>query len=231
MHSNNVTFKNIRVGPLQSFAGGIQFNGTDSYLSQTNNVISPVNTAESISIWFKSSGGSFMGLGGTDRDYRTFYTLNDDLGRVDFEAWDDGSYHRVYSKDVTFEDNVYTHIVINRPTALTAYKDGVSIGNMTITYNIGSTTGFTASNFEIGRAPQPIVRNDVYYEGTISNLTIDDGFTTAQQAADLFNQGLNGSPMSVSGLNVKAWYPFQGDANDHSGNNHHFTTVNNVTFL
>lgn len=231
MKTQNAIFKSIRMGSAPSGAGGVYFNGVDSYLSQTNNVIGNVGTTESISVWFKSSGSSIAGIGAADRDYRNFYQINDSTKTSAYQDWNDGNYHHVWVKDnIEYEDGVYTHVVINRPANRTVHVNNVTQGIMTNTLSFGSSANFSASFFEIGRLLQPSVQNDVYYESTITNLVVMDNFTTTQ-VNDLYQAGPDGSPMGISGINIKAWYPFKGDANDYSGNGHDFTTVNNVTFL
>lgn len=67
----------------------------------------------------------------------------------------------------------------------------------------------------LGLSVGEIAAGGSYFNGSISNLQIYSSSLTRTQINSLYGEGITGSPISG---NIVAWYPFQGNGNDYSGN-------------
>ncbi|EQD58923.1 LamG domain protein jellyroll fold domain protein, partial [mine drainage metagenome] len=65
-----------------------------------------------------------------------------------------------------------------------------------------------------------------YFNGSISNVQVYNSIISPSQVMQLYQEGINGEPLSNSGL--QAWYPLNGNAKDYSGNNNNGTSINVV---
>lgn len=81
--------------------------------------------------------------------------------------------------------------------------------------NLGCSIAAIGMQAPLGLSVGEIAAGGSYFNGSISNLQIYSSSLTSTQINSLYSEGIAGSPISG---NIVAWYPFQGNGNDYSGN-------------
>ena len=96
----------------------------------------------------------------------------------------------------------------------------------------GITYGLNNSNLFFGGPDQPNPSTDGYFNGTLDDIAIYDRSLTEPEISSIFTEGnksvTNNIPSYVPKNGLIGWWPFNGNANDESGNNRH-GTVNGAT--
>ncbi len=105
----------------------------------------------------------------------------------------------------------------------------------TMTYNYPSNSisiyyNGVQSPLQVGVSPASVLKSSgqlliggvftsgVYmFNGSLSNVQIYNATLTANEISSLYSEGIGGAPVRL--LNLAAWYPLNGNANDYSGNN------------
>ena len=108
---------------------------------------------------------------------------------------------------------------------VTLYINGNMVSTYKYTGNTASSTGAGVANLTIGGTGYPAC-NDMNFTGSMANVNVYNTTLSAMQINQLYQDGLNGVPISNSRL--VGWWPLNGNANDYSGNNNNSTSANVV---
>ena len=88
-----------------------------------------------------------------------------------------------------------------------------------------SLSGATSGSFLMGTGSTTCSGGTgCQFWGYISNVQAYSTVLSSQQAIKLYNEGLNGAPLSEAGL--IGWWPLDGNANDYGGNNNNGVATN-----
>ncbi|MDB4763965.1 hypothetical protein OAG21_01870 [Akkermansiaceae bacterium] len=128
---------------------------------------------------------------------------------------------RVYDQVNTLgplEQGVWRHaVVIKSASELTLYLDGELIDS------VASTALLTGSDLYLGSSSIQTNEQNTDFLGAIDELRVYDRALTAAEIAEL-----SGSPAGPIEDGLVAYYPFNGNANDESGNGNDLVSVNAV---
>lgn len=185
-----------------------------TYIGANINTAS-IQNALTISFWVSRIGAGCLGP-----RIMKFYAPSDGPGTVVFN-WDNSTNPSVgfvtsslistfYSYN-NVSNNVWTHLCFtNDGTQAKLYQDGILLSQ-----NPSSGTISLASNASFGRQT-----NSAYdaLNGNLDDIRIYNRALTADEVTELYNLDL---PTLQTGL--VAYYPFNGNANDESGNGNHAT--------
>ncbi len=106
---------------------------------------------------------------------------------------------------------------------VTLYINGNMVSTYKYTGNTASSTGAGVDNLTIGGTGYPAC-NDMNFTGSMANVNVYNTTLSAMQINQLYQDGLNGVPISNSRL--VGWWPLNGNANDYSGNNNNGIPTN-----
>jgi hypothetical protein len=191
-----------------SATGAYEFNGVNNYINSTSNVIFNGNAITdnlTISAWINPSGGAtdqfifYNGLGGTN-GYGLIFQASTryiyiSLGGVGSSG--------LGTRKLPL--NQWSHVAITRNTGnWQIHINGVSEG---IGFNTNPIP--PAASFKVGDAG-----NGFYFKGKISDVRFFKGALDAPSLQKLAVQVPSG---------LLAYYPFNGNLNDYSGNENHLT--------
>ncbi len=198
-----------------------QFNSQNTMIRVPDSAIG-TGSELTLSVWFKPGlqvpgfytdhkdivrsecyGGGIWGIA-TD----TYYNANNQL--LFQTGWITGSSNLIpitAANDIA-PVNRWSNFVLelDRNTGTATFYDNGNFGGSTL-LSVGTkptTTGFTITNDCAG-----------IFNGTIANIQIYNGLLTSGQAQQLYQEGIEGAPVSQGSL--VGWWPLNGNPNDNSG--------------
>ncbi|MCW6160500.1 MAG: LamG domain-containing protein [Candidatus Micrarchaeales archaeon] len=225
-----VAFRPNGPGTLPIFLQGVCNDAEPKYvaslLSPTSAIDTPLafssNTiATTVSAWVKinETAGNHPVISST-------WTLAENGGELWFYACTGGGFTNGSSFHAgSIQNNTWAHVVVTlAPTTppnenVTLYINGVkSMSNTTVS---GLSVG---SDYLIGSS---VTCGAGQFNGYIANMQIYNTVLSPSQVRALFEQGIGGIPISINSLS--AWYQFNGDTTDYSGNGEN-ATASSSTF-
>jgi len=177
-NSNTGTLTN---GPTYSSddGGSIVFDGTNAYvISNDLDKASYGTTNFSLSLWFNADSGSYKSL------FQAANSLNNNTPWIALISYSSGL--RVYVNagyriDVPYTQGAWNNFVLTFDSAgsglWTAYLNGSSVGSYT-----GPIGNYSASGTYLGHA-----YNNSYFDGKISNFSVQQKTLTASEVEQNFN--------------------------------------------
>ncbi len=213
------------------------FNGTNSYM--IGNITSlPTEPQLTITAWVDPSGYQPSGCGsecgivafgnrecpGLGRmlglnDPNPSPTASNDMMYVSMSAW---CQNYAPEPGPTVNDNQWNFIaMVMNGASITLYANSNSISGNIITMP-GS---INSENLSIGMEGYPgSLFPSNTFNGSIANVQIYNTPFQPNQISELYEEGLNGGP--VSGLGIVSWYPLDGNTNDYGPYNNTLYPVN-----
>ncbi len=145
------------------------------------------------------------------------------------ESWGitntNGQQYRLFP-GVPLAQNTWQQLVgVYNGSALTIYLNGKPIGSTPASGQI-YFNGFTIS----GTNPITSSGGCNPISGYLANVQIYSIPLTGNQINALYNEGINGAPLSNLNKYLLTWVPLNGNANDYSGNNYTIKTYGSVQF-
>ena len=187
----------------------------------------------SISVWLEPYS---LGLGNSQ--YYPGWALNNrDLDNVTYWTVGFGGYHTSDQKGAftVFNDNYQSNSILefNQWYHLVAVLENASTvkiyinGSLENSYSITTPPQGTLAKLAIGKNGQINGGHNSYlWDGKIDDIRFYDYAISAAEILDLYHEG--GWP---GGNGLVAYYPFNGNANDESGNSHHGSIISNPFFI
>ncbi len=106
-----------------------------------------------------------------------------------------------------------------------------SVNSTTQTVYLDTQSASTSTSFLSSSANSVYIISDQsnsrHFEGSMSNIQIYNTTLSANGIQALYQEGIGGAPISLQ--NLVGWWPFNGNAQDYSGNNNN-GQINGVTF-
>ncbi len=206
------------------------FDDVDDRINVAANLIAaPTIAGYSISLWFKSqqTTAGILISDRADGDWAYKYTvaLRGDLaGAGRFGSHDGGSLiNDLPSAQAGLNNNAWTHLVVVLDTLMSEQRLYIN-GQLDTVTTIASTGAWNPSTTGtvFGNWLSPGGWYDVPYAGLLDDIGFWNRVLTPGEILSLF-QGENppSIPDWLPSECLVAWYPFDGDAHDASGNGHH----------
>ncbi len=221
------------------------FDGVNNHITLPNNITSNISNSYTVSIWIfttdislKFDGHEIIG----DRDVSTFdfkFRINYGIAQSPFRQ---DTYLQTCTNNNLICNQIntvlpiisswenYTIVYDGSQKTFSAYKNGVLLGTLqNVPFNAGNR------QINLGRSVNPDNPNgNAYYNGKIDDIAIWNRALTQQEVTNLYNATaciqnptLN-IPSYLSQNGLVGWWPFNGNANDESGNGNN-GTVNGAT--
>jgi|GEM_PF-3310865 len=202
------------------------FNTNSSYINLPQ--ASPsANSILTVAAWFKTASGGVVLWNGNKLppSIASCYSPVIYVTPQGYLAGGDSSStgSLAFSTNYFVADNKWHFVVINQTTSQqTLFLDGVMIATVSLTPQT-----CTPSNWSIGAGTWN--NNIAYFNGSIANVQLYSSSLNINQVDQLYQEGIAGLP--ISGANLVAWYPLDGNANDYSGNGNNGALYGNLNFL
>ena len=220
-HNNNGAFVNNAWSTANNQTSFLSASFPGQYRANiTSRLIYRNTTPTTITAWIDptsftvADGGSnivaYGGLFALYSNHLVYYTCgigNTKAGTINANQW-------------TF---VAATISASPNPTVTLYINGNMVSTYKYTGNTASSTGAGVDNLTIGGTGYPAC-NDMNFTGSMANVNVYNTTLSAMQINQLYQDGLNGVPISNSRL--VGWWPLDGNANDYSGNNNNGIPTN-----
>ncbi len=193
-------------------AHGFRFNGktTSLYLS------TPVTTStkESITFWIKTPVPSKSNQ----------YVIDQGASYSPNNNWIDISQGRIVGgpsltgacgSNLILQPNTWYFVAYTSASSVNIYLNG----SQSLGCSISGTTGIAPTSLNIGQ----LATGASKLNGTLANMQIYDVALSSHEVSKLYYEGVSGQPVDYS-HNV-AWYQFNGNVNDSSGNGNNLTAT------
>jgi len=228
---NGATLTTDKSGNLNS---AFSFDGINDYIQTANP--GPTGTGMSVSFWMKSpqriQNTNILEYGGNQWGSYFNVAFNDWAGSsscygITFEV---GGALISRGNSIGLDSNIWHHCVLILPTnaaslnAVTFYIDGNLLSGVCSYANYGAPAPSISSlnQIRIGRGWQ----RDGYYKGLLDDIGIWNRALTQSEITALYNQApIPVLPSNIPTSGLLAYYPFNGNANDLSGNAYNLTQV------
>jgi hypothetical protein len=213
----NATLTTDRFGNNNS---AYAFNGTSSYIRVEDNNVLDFSTAFTLCAWFKSNdsitpdqaivGKTYVTNGG---GYNlTHYAINGTTISVGFV--NDPSVKGVYYPAGNYKSNWHFIVGTYDGQKIKLYMDGVLLDSTLTTLTIPAST----QPLFIGRG-MPSSSTPRFFNGLIDDVTLYNRAISQSEVNQLLNYQDSSNIVKNLPNGLVAWYPFNGNANDVSGNN------------
>jgi hypothetical protein len=215
-NNNNGTF--IKATPTNDRLGNpnsaYSFNGNaKQYIMCTNANLPMGSSARTISMWMNyagvvASGESLTALGYGQQTDGNSSMVGLYQGKVRFMTW-------AYDFDVNYNyvSNTWMHVAVTYDgTTAKMYVNGNIIGSG----NYSNWNTLASSKFFIGTRPDSL---NSFFNGKLDNIGIWNRALTASEVSTVYQEKLpDPLPSYLPQTGLLAWFPFNGNANDESGN-------------
>ena len=217
----NTTFMNDRFGETDK---AVYFNGDDAYVTIPNSTsLSSPTEQLAISIWFYLEQANTI--------HNPFLTKSDDPNQsgqymLNYQKYTGDSHidlnfnHSAHNYAYTFSLQEWYHLVVSYDgSSIKYYVNSTYIGEL-------GTTG----NIEQSSLPLEFGRNvpgaTEYYKGGLDDIRIYNRALTETEILELYHE----SDWQLD-QGLVAYYPFNGNTNDESGNGNNPSSVNEITYV
>ena len=226
-------FFNGNAYPLISCGGGAcGTSGADTYVNATN-PLPGTNKSYTLVMWALDTGifnenynssmyaGSVQGSNGNDSNGLFAFSTYQQFGVGDTGPRDGPGLHRCSSADTWTSTSTnffngkwhFVAVSVNKPNYI--FEED---GNQ---YTEGNPNGFySGSLLSIGDYGF-YGCDEGPFNGYITNVQLYNGALSASQLLSLYNEGISGAPLSVSGISLVGWWPLNetvnGLAKDYAG--------------
>lgn len=207
--NGGVTFETDRHGTGQV----AKFDGASWVSIQNSNTLSSVYDNLTISTWFNKNRDTDMAIlckspSGSPIQFRLYYSSG---------SWSFIAQGLHFSFNQSVENNKWINVILKKEGSISKlFINGVLIQSK------GSDLSYTYlnnTNLELGRDLHGATE---YYNGLLDDIRIYNRPLTDEEVALLYESEKVQEPINIEN-GLVAYYPFNGNANDASGNNNHGT--------
>ncbi len=193
-------------------AHGFSFNGKTTALYLPTPVTT--STKESITFWIKTP------VPGKSNQY----VVDQGASYSPNNNWIDISQGRIVGgpsltsecgSNLILQPNTWYFVAYTSSSSVNIYVNG----SQSLGCSISGTTGTVPTSLNIGQ----LATGSSKLNGTIADMQIYDVAISSHEVSKLYSEGISGQPVDYS-HNV-AWYQFNGNVNDSSGNGNNLTTT------
>ena len=214
---NGATLTADRTGIANS---AYNFNGISNYLQLGSNDFYSINNLDNndftVSFWVNDLKGLstyFMNYGWGVQIYNSIDSLKPSFGHVGI--WPDNKWYNVKSKSSIKLNNWYHIVAVKNNNLQFIYINGVLNGTST------STPAGLGNQVYIGGNP---IDNNGWTKGMLDDYGFWSRALSESEIKSLYTGDLTSAiPSYVPKTGLVGWWPFNGNANDESGNGNHGT--------
>lgn len=203
--------------------GAYKFNGTSDYiLVPASSSIQPSNSL-SVSVWFFAESNSNQWQPLISKHLSSNFPYDSYLLGTGTPSPVNNKWYGVISDGSTISRNAISkNSTYNSWVLLTFTYDGSTIktytnGKLDTSNSFSSNIGYSSAGLYIGHNGT----SGQYFKGSIDEITIYNRALTSTEVANMFPTNQTSSAVSTNGL--MAWYKFNGNVGDSSGNANHGT--------
>ncbi len=189
------------------------FNGQDSYVDVPNSLSTEIyGIPLSLSFWVSPSQAQQLeSVAFKPQEFEAcvgngYLTFGDNHGSdivTNYNLSDNRWYNIVFTLDGNYLASTYVNgQLVDGPRITGSWAASANTLDMVIGGN-QSSAGTSCAN-------------SIPYDGQLADMQLYRGTLSAQQALQLYSEGIGGSP--ISGMLVSGWWPLNSNTNDYSGN-------------